>query len=355
MELLARRAARLALLLVGVTLASFVLLELSPVDPVDAYLGGEIARVGPEQRGQIAERLGVDEPPLVRLGLWAGRIVRGDLGTSTVFRAPVAEVIGARFAASLALLASAWVLSGVLGFALGLWAAVRLGRPADRAVRWFAYTLASAPTFWVGLLLLSLFSVQLGWTPVSGATPLGIDPAQASLWQRLHHLLLPAATLSIVGVAPIALHTRQQAVEILEGDAIAFARAQGERGWGLIRRRLARNAAVPALLLQFASLSELFGGSVLAEQVFGYPGLGQATVTAALRSDVPLLLGIVLFSAIFVFVGNTIGDVVHGLMDPRVGLLGRREPGAAPGGRTGRTAGPQQPGAGNASGAGARA
>lgn len=105
---------------------------------------------------------------------------------------------------------------------------------------------------------------------------------------------------------------------ILRSDFVTFARAQGERGGGLVRYRLLRNAVVPALLLQFASLSELFGGSILAEQVFSYPGLGQATAAAGLRGDVPLLLGIVLFSAIFVFVGNTLGDVVHGLVDPRV-------------------------------------
>jgi peptide/nickel transport system permease protein len=262
----------------------------------------------------------LNDPPLVRFGHLAGNVLRGDLGTSMIFDAPVSQVIGQRFIASLALLAVAWALSGLIGFGLGMLAALVRGSRLDRAIRWYAYTLASAPVFWVGLLALTTFSVVLGWTPVCCAAPIGIDPATATLWQRLHHLILPAVTLSIIGVAPITLHTRQQAVEILGSDHVTFARAQGEKGRGLVRHRLLRNAAVPALLLQFASLSELFGGSVLAETVFTYPGLGQATVQAALRGDVPLLVGIVLFSTVFVFVGNFVGDLVHAAVDPRVRL-----------------------------------
>jgi peptide/nickel transport system permease protein len=224
-------------------------------------------------------------------------------------------------------MAVAWVLSGVIGFALGVTAAVVQGSRVDRAVRWLAYTLASAPTFWVGLLLLTVFAVQLGWAPVCCAVPIGSDPSAASLGVRLHHLVLPAVTLSLVGIAPITLHTREQTLEVLRSDAVVFARAQGDRGVGLVAHRVLRNVAVPAVLLQFASVAELFGGSVLAEQVFSYPGLGQATVAAGVRGDVPLLLGIALFSAVFVYVGNLLGDVAQRAIDPRVTLddpAGRR-------------------------------
>ena len=319
------RVLRLVLLLVGVAVIAFTLVSLSPIDPVDAYVGADMARVGPEQRELIAQRWGLDDPAPVRFVRWAGQVVRGDLGTSMIFDAPVTQVIAARFATSLVLLAVAWLLSGVLGFALGVVAAVTRGSPLDRGIRWLAYTLASAPTFWVGLLLLTVFSVQLGWTPVCCAVDVGSDPATASLGERLHHLLLPAATLSIVGIAPITLHTREKTLEVLRSDAVTFARAQGERGLGLVRHRVLRNVAVPALLLQFASLSELFGGSVLAEQVFSYPGLGQATVAAGVRGDVPLLLGIALFSAVFVYVGNLLGDLAQRLVDPRVPLDPRLE------------------------------
>jgi peptide/nickel transport system permease protein len=317
----ALRALRLVALLAGVAVLGFVLLEASPLDPVDAYVGAEMARIGPEQRALIAERWGLDDPAPVRFGRWASNLARGDLGTSTIFNAPVSEVIASRFRTSIALLAVAWVLSGVLGFVLGIVAAVRRGRPLDRAIRWLAYTFASAPTFWVGLLLLTVFAVQFGWAPVCCAGPIGADPATVTLAQRLHHLALPALTLSLVGIAPITLHTREQAILVLSSEHVTFARAQGERGWGLLTTRVLRHAAVPAATLQFASLSELLGGSILAEQVFNYPGLGRATVEAGLRGDLPLLLGISLFAAILVYVGNLIGDVVQSRLDPRVGLL----------------------------------
>ncbi|WP_211262630.1 ABC transporter permease [Nitriliruptor alkaliphilus] len=317
------RATRLVLLLIGVAVGGFLLLEASPLDPVDAYVGAEVTRIGPEQRAMIAERWGLDDPGPVRFARWVGNVARGDLGTSTIFDAPVTDVIASRFRTSLGLLAASWLLSGILGFGLGLLAAARRGRPLDRAIRWLAYTFASAPTFWVGLLLLTVFAVQLGWAPVCCASPIGTDPAAASLGQRLHHLVLPAVTLSLVGIAPIALHTREQAIAILDSEHVLFARAQGERGLGLIRHRVLRNAAVPAVTLQFASLSELLGGSVLAEQVFSYPGLGRATVEAGIRGDLPLLLGIALFAAVFVYVGNLLGDVAHSRLDRRVSLLDR--------------------------------
>lgn len=329
------RLLRLVLLLTAVATASFALMARSPVDPVRAYVGADVAAIGPEQRAQIAQRWGLDDPPLERFGAWFGQLLQGDLGQSLTFRQPVVEVIGQRFLTSLALMAAAWLLSGLIGFALGVLAGVRQGRFTDRAVTWWAYTLASAPTFWVGLLLLYVFSVQLGWTPVCCAVPIGTLAEDVTLLDRLQHLLLPALTLSIVGIAPVVLHTRHAVVEAMASDYVAFARAQGESTTGVVVHRVLRNAAAPAVLLQFASLGELFGGSVLAEQVFSYPGLGAATTASALGQDVPLLLGIVLFTTVFVFVGNQLGDLVHARLDPRVtlqlararrGRRGSREP-----------------------------
>jgi peptide/nickel transport system permease protein len=161
-------------------------------------------------------------------------------------------------------------------------------------------------------------------TPICCAAPPGVLAADVTLWQHLHHLLLPAITLSIIGIANIALHTRQKLIDVLNSDYVLFARAQGESLGGVVRHHGLRNIILPALTLQFASLSELFGGSVLVEQVFAYPGLGAATVQAALRSDVPLLVGIVFFSALFVYTGNTLADLAYPLVDPRIRLGGWR-------------------------------
>lgn len=313
-----RKLVRLAILLVAVSAASFGLLNLSPIDPVDAYVGAEMMRIGPEQRELIAQRWGLHDPPLMRYGRWLQQAVTANLGQSMIFNQPVIEVIGNRFLASLWLMATAWILSGVVGFGLGVLAGGRPGSWLDQAIRFYAYTLASTPTFWLALLLLIIFSVSLRLTPICCASPPGVPLEAANLGQRLQHLILPAAALSIIGVANIALHTRQKLIEVLHSDYALFARAQGETNIGLVMQHGLRNIALPAVTLQFASLSELFGGSVLAEQVFAYPGLGEATVQAGLRGDVPLLLGIVLFSAVFVFVGNTLADLIYQVVDPRI-------------------------------------
>lgn len=311
------RAARLVSLLVAVVVGIFVLLSYSPVDPVQAYVGADAAALSAEQKEQIAERWGLDDPPLERFTAWAGNLLQGDWGTSQVYGEPVLDVIGDRFMASLALMALAWILSGVLGFVLGLVAGAHQGRPLDKVLSWIAYTLASSPTFWVGLLLLYVFAVTLQWAPVCCAAPIGDLPGETSLLERLHHLVLPALTLSVVGISPVLLHTRHATIEALASDQVAFARSQGEKLPGLVLHRVARNAAAPALMLQFASVGELFGGAVLAEQVFTYPGLGEATTTAAMRQDIPLLMGIAIITAVLIFVGNMLGDVAHRAAAPQ--------------------------------------
>ena len=305
-------------LLFALCLLSFWLVSYSPIDPIQAYVGADMMRVGPEQREKIAEYWGLNKSPTEQFGHWASAVLRGDMGTSMIFRRPVAEVIKERFLDSLALMGSAWVFSGVLGFTLGAIAGMNQGTWVDRMIKWYCLTLASTPTFWLGLLLLIIFAMWLGWFPLGLGVPAGVLAEQVTLADRIKHLILPALTLSILGVANVALHTRQKLVDVLASDYVLFARARGEKGFRLFWRHGLRNIALPAVTLQFASFSELFGGAVLAEQVFSYPGLGQTTVQAGLRGDVPLLLGIVLFSALFVFTGNMIADIIYRIVDPRI-------------------------------------
>jgi peptide/nickel transport system permease protein len=325
---LRRKFLRLLGLLALVSMLSFMLVNLSPIDPVNAYIGADMLRISPGQREIIAERWGLHQPPVARFIRWAGQIVRGNLGQSMIYNEPVLSVIGKRFMTSLWLMAIAWLLSGILGFVLGILAGLYEGSLFDRAIRLYAYTLASTPTFWMGLVLLVIFSVALRWTPVCCAGPPGVLPEEVTLWQRLHHLILPACTLSIIGVANIVLHTREKMIDIMHSEYVLFAKAQGENILGIAWYQGIRNAALPAITLQFASLGELFGGSVLAEQVFSYPGLGKATVEAGIRGDVPLLLGIVLFSTLFVFSGNTIADLWYRIIDPRIRIGGQEHVGA---------------------------
>jgi peptide/nickel transport system permease protein len=309
---------RLALVLTMVAVVAFALAKFSPIDPVNAYLGADIARAGPEQRALIAAKWGLDQSASVQFGRWLGNLLRGDLGYSMTYNAPVADVLADRFRASLPLLGLAWLLSGALGFALGVVAGANPGRWIDRVIRLYSYVLATAPTFWLAILLLLVFSVGLRWTPVCCAGPIGVPPDEVTVLQSLHHLVLPLSALTVLGVAQIALHTRAKMVEVMQSDYAMFARAQGAATWEIAIRHGARNAALPALTVLFASLGELFGGSILAEQVFAYPGLGSATVEAGIRGDVPLLLGLALFLTLFVFIGNSVADLLYRIVDPRM-------------------------------------
>ncbi|WP_419954909.1 ABC transporter permease [Neobacillus niacini] len=313
-----RKMTRLLSLLCAISIITFILISHSPIDPIQAYIGADMMRVGPEQRENIAENWGLNKPPAEQFYHWGSSLLQGDFGTSMIYRQPVAEIISEKFLNSLALMIIAWILSGVIGFVLGIVAAVKRDKWADRIIKWYCYTLASTPTFWMGLVLLMIFAVWLEWLPIGMGVPAGVLAENVTLTDRIAHLILPALTLSIVGVANIALHTRQKLIEILSSEYILFAKAKGEKGFTLIWRHGIRNVSLPAITLHFAAFSELFGGAVLAEQVFSYPGLGQATVEAGLRGDVPLLLGLVIFSSIFVFVGNLMADLISFIVDPRM-------------------------------------
>lgn len=315
---LALRLLRLVVLIVAVAAAAFALMKISPVDPLEAYVGQAANRISPEQYDRIAARWGFDEPAGVQFAKWLRNVATGDLGTSSTFARPVAEVIAERVAASVVLLGVAWLLSGILGFALGVVAGTYPGSAVDRVIRFYAYLLASTPTFWLAILMLLFFSVWLGWTPFCCASPPGVRASEVTLLAWLHHLVLPTLALTLLGVAQITLHTRAKVVELMRSDFADYARAQGASEREIAWRHVARNAALPALTLQFASLGELFGGSVLAEQVFSYPGLGKATVEAGLRGDVPLLLAITILMTIVVSIGNTIADILYEHVDPRV-------------------------------------
>ena len=301
----------MATLFVAICFISFLLIKTSPIDPIQAYIGADMLNVGPEQRERIAQYWGLNQPMMVQFWNWSSALLAGDMGTSMIFRRPVSEIISERFFHSLVLMLTAWALSGIIGFAMGVLAAMKKNTWVDRTIKWYCFTLASTPTFWMGLLMLMVFAVWFGWFPIGLGVPAGVLAEDVTVTNRITHLILPAITLSIVGVANVALHTRQKLLDVLTSDYVLFARARGERGFILFWRHGLRNIAMPAVTLQFASFSELFGGAVLTEQVFSYPGLGQATVEAGLRGDVPLLLGIVIFSALFVFVGNLVADFIY--------------------------------------------
>jgi len=323
LRLLGVRLLTLAWLLPLAAVLSFTLMQVSPHDPVESYVGARTALIGTEQRARIAAELGLDAPAFQRFLIWAGNLARGDMGVSAIFRAPVADVIAERFRATITLLGLAFVISGALGFAMGLLAGGWAGSWADRAIRAFAMVLAASPGFWVAILLIALFAVTLGWLPACCAVPPGRLAAEVTFLDELRHLILPATALSVVGISPIILHTRQRQIEMMQAPPARLLLAHGATRASVAFGPGMRHAAGPALALHMAGMGELFGGAVLAETIFGWPGLGQATVQAVLQQDAPLLLGIVLFSVLFVFAGNLLADIARTSLDPRLRRRGR--------------------------------
>ena len=308
---------KLITLLIALCIVTFILMELSPIDPVTAYVGAS-SKVSAAQRELIAEHWGLNQPPVERFMCWFKSIIQGDWGTSLIYRRPVLEVIGEKFKASLYLMIIAWVISGILGFIMGIISGSNEDKLIDKIIRGYCYIVISTPTFWLGILFIMVFSVKLGWFPVALGVPIGVNAADVTFWDLLKHMILPAATLSLIAVSNICLHTRQKVIEVLDSDYVLFAKARGESKKSIIFNHVIKNVSLPAITLQFLSFSELFAGTIFAEQVFSYPGLGQATVSAGLKGDVPLLMGIVIISCVFVYSGNIIADLLYRVIDPRI-------------------------------------
>ena len=316
-EFLTKKVLKLITLLVALCIITFVLMELSPIDPVTAYVGAS-TKVSAEQRQLIAEHWGLNQPPIIRFWSWFKSIISGDWGTSMIYRRPVLEVIGQKFMSSIWLMGISWILSGIIGFILGIIAGINEGKLIDKIIRGYCYIIMSTPTFWLGILFIILFSVKLGWFPVALSVPIGVLSENVGFAERMQHIILPALTLSIISISSICMNTRQKVIEIMESDYILFAKARGESQISIIFNHVLKNVSLPAITLQFLSFSELFGGTIFVEQVFSYPGLGQATVSAGLKGDLPLLMGIAIISLVFVYSGNIIADLLYRVIDPRI-------------------------------------
>ena len=306
-------------LLFAVSIVTFALVSASPIDPLQANVGqAALGSMSEAQKEKLRSYWGVDVPPVQRYMNWAKDFIKGDLGTSLLYRQDVTKVIGVKLSNSLFLMGLAWIISGLLGFVLGVLAGVFQGKPIDKVIKGYSLVVASTPAFWLALLLLIIFGVWLRVLPIGLSVPIGVEASGVTFLDRVRHAILPAVTLSITGISNITLHTREKMIEIMESDYVLFARARGESLWKIVRSHGIRNVLLPAMTLQFASISEIIGGSVLVEQVFSYPGLGQAAVAAGTGSDVPLLMGITLITAAIVFMGKFIANLLYGVVDPRI-------------------------------------
>ena len=293
-----------------VAIAVFALLHITPGDPA-VIIAGDYATV--DDIARIRAKLGLDQPFVTQVGIWLGRIVRGDLGTSIFSGLPVATLIRQRTEATIGLTLFAMLISVGVGVPLGVLAAWKKASFIDRLVMLLAVSGFSMPVFWLGFLLVYVFAISMHWLPVQGYRPLA-----EGLWPFLRHLILPAVTLSVVYLALIARMTRASMLGVLSEDYIRTAFAKGLAPRRVLIHHALKNASLPVVTIIGIGFALLIGGAVVTESVFALPGLGRLTVDAIVRRDYPVIQGVILVvSGVYVLI-NLVVDVLYVVLDPRI-------------------------------------
>ena len=309
-----------AVSLLAVLVTGFFLFRLIPGDPVKTMTGGR--PISAEQLAAYREEFGLDLPLWQQFTDYCGKALTGDLGTSYQFRAPVVDKIAEALPNTLLLTGTAFVLYTLLGIVLGTRSAWRHGGLGDRLNTGLALTLYSIPSFWLGLLLIIVFSVGMG--PIPGLFPTGGmesggEEGFGYVLDVAHHLILPVVTLVAVEYGQTLLVARSALLDEMGGDYLTTARAKGLRDDLVRRRHAVPNALLPTVTLVFVNLGRTVAGVILVETVFSWPGLGGLFYQALSVPDLPLVQGLFLFFAAAVIVMNTLADLVYPLLDPRVG------------------------------------
>ena len=301
-------------IILGITFFTFLIINAAPGDPVDLMINPE-AGASPEALAARRAALGLDKPLLVRYVLWLKEVLRGNLGYSLVNRAPVLDRIADRLLPTVQLMGTALLLGMLLGIPLGILSAIRQYSLLDHLVTVLAFLGVSSPSFFLGLAAIYLFSLKLDLFPTAGMQTLG---ATFSLGDFLHHLTLPAIILSVGTMASLMRYTRSSMLEVIAQDYITTARGKGLLERQVLLRHALRNALLPVITILGLSLPSIFGGAVITEQIFQWPGIGMLTIQAVTARDYPVLMGLSFFTAIMVFLGNLLADVCYSVADPRI-------------------------------------
>lgn len=297
-------------LFILVTFGVFLLIDLAPGDAAVAIAGADATA---EDIERIREQLGLNDPLLVRYGSWVLGVLAGDFGYSYNRLQPVGDLILSRAEPTIALAAVSTLLAIIVGVFLGAVATIKPNGVVDRAASVFASAGIALPQFWVGLMLVVTFSLQLGWFPAVNYIPLASGFAP---W--LHHLVLPAVALAWLPASEIARHVRSSTMEVLEKPYILTAQTKGILRQQIYLRHVSRNAAIPVVTVLGSRVAQLLGGTVVIETVFGIKGLGTLTVDSVLARDMPVVLGLVALATAVVLVVNFLVDLSYGFIDPRV-------------------------------------
>ena len=317
---LAKRLLWMIPVLLGITVIAFGIMHLAPGD-ITTLKTSMNPDTGAEAREQLREAYNLDEPLHVQYGLWLQRVVQLDFGRSfSGDRRPVMTKIGERLPVTLTINIAALLLILAVAVPVGVVSAVRQNTWVDRSLTVAVFLAFAIPGFWLALLLMVLFGVQLGWVPVSGLQ--GYDYAQLSTLGKLadmaHHLILPVVVSAFAGVAAFSRYMRSNMLEVIRQDYVLTARAKGLPERAVIYRHALRNALLPVITLMGLSVPGLIGGSVIFETIFGIPGMGQLMFDAIMSRDYPVVMGSLVITAVLTLLGNLLADLAYAWADPRV-------------------------------------
>lgn len=303
-----RRALQSLIVIIGVTIITFILLHMLPGNPVRAILG---PKASPADVASLTKQLGLNKPLPFQYLLWLWNLAHLDLGYSYKQTASVDTLLAARLPNTLLLVGSSTVLAILLAVPLGVMQAVRRNKPDDYALTGLAFVFYSMPTFWLGLLLIILFSATLNWFPPEPQASMG-------LFQQLNSLILPVATLTLVTLALFSRYMRSSMLENLVQDYVRTARAKGVSNRRVLFRHVLRNALIPVLTLVGLSIPGIAAGAVVTETVFNFPGMGYLFFLAAENDDFPVLLGVTVVIAVATVIGSLVADILYAVADPRI-------------------------------------
>jgi peptide/nickel transport system permease protein len=302
--------------LLGVTVFSFIFINVAPGDPVSAFIDPvSRAELGPEWVELRRAQLGLDKPLPVRYAIWLGELAQGNLGYSAISGESVAQAIRQRLGPTLQLMGTALLVAVVLGAALGILSAVRQYSALDYAATVAGFVAISMPSFFLGLGLIYIFSVNLRLLPTAGMQTLGAPP---SLGDQLAHMVLPVTVLGLGQAALLMRFVRSSMLEVIRVDFVTTARAKGLGERAVLLGHVFRNTLIPLITVVGLSLPTLLGGAVITEQIFQWPGMGTLAIRAVNSRDYPLLMGVILVTSSMVLLSNLIADMLYGIADPRI-------------------------------------
>lgn len=294
-----------------VSILCFTLIKIAPGDPVLTYVKPNMSE---EYIETIRESLGLTKPLYVQYFLWLGKILHGDFGYSLVNTRPVLGQILERLPATMLLMGSSLIFAVLISIPLGLYSGKHKNGIIDKITNILSYVGISIPTFWFGILMIYLFSVKLGWFPSIGMHTDGVKTIPDLLW----HLVMPCTVMTFVNVAQFTRYVRSSTMTQLTSDYVMVQRAYGIKEGSILFRHVLKNAILPMITILGMSLQSLVGGAIICEQVFGWPGTGQLSVTAVTTFDYPLIMGITMLTGLLLVAGNLLADILYAVVDPRI-------------------------------------